>query len=231
MNLLEFLSQYVSEGKKQAFERVLAWRTRHITVVLEDIYHSQNSSAVIRSCDCFGIQDMYVIENKHKHKTNPRVVHGASKWVDVSKYNEHEDNSSQCFEYLKSQGYRLVGTVPDQSAMDIHELPIEEPLALVFGTEKDGISTTARDFCDDFTTIKMHGFTDSFNISVSAALCMDVITQKLHKSDISWELSDPEKDELKLQWMKRTVHRADLLEKEFLRSRNYLPYVPFKDFT
>ena len=220
--LLKFLSQYVTEGKKQAIERVLERRTRHITVVLEDIYHSQNASAVIRSCDCFGLQDMHVIENRHQYKTNPRVVHGASKWVDVYQYKEDNDNSTKCFEHLLDQGYRLVGTVPDQNAMNIQDLSMDEPVALVFGTEKDGLSEKARQFCSAFVSVQMHGFTESFNISVSAALCMNILTEKLHRSKVSWHLSEGEKADLRLRWIKKIVHRSDLLEKEFIKSGNYL---------
>lgn len=220
--LLAYLGQYVSDGKKKAIDEVLDKRTRHLTVVLEDIYHSQNASAVIRSCDCFGIQDLYVIENKHEYRINPRVVHGASKWVDVFSYNENVDNSTKCFNDLKQKGYKLIGTVPDQHAKKINLLEIFEPVALIFGTEKEGLSEEAREHCDDFVTVPMYGFTESFNISVSAALCMHVLAEKIFNSDVGWRLSPEEKEALKLSWFRRIVHRSDLLEKDFLKSGNYL---------
>lgn len=221
--LLDYLGQYVSEGKKQLINEILEKRTRHLTVVLEDIYHSQNASAVIRSCDCYGIQDLHVIENKHEYRINPRVVHGASKWVDIVPYSGENDNSTNCFTHLKNKGYKLIGTVPDQNAMDINQLEIEEPIALIFGTEKGGLSDNAKTHCDGFATIPMYGFTESFNISVSAALCMSVLAQKLFNSQtVAWQLKYVEKEELKLNWYRKVVHRSDLLEKEFLKSGNYL---------
>ncbi|MEM9856468.1 MAG: RNA methyltransferase [Bacteroidota bacterium] len=220
--LLDYLGQYVSEGKKDIIDKILAQRTRYLTVVLEDIYHSQNASAVIRSCDCFGIQDLHVIENKHVHKINPRVVHGASKWVDVISYSDDIDNSSNCFRGLRNKGYKLIGTVPEPSAMSIYDLKINNPIALVFGTEKEGLSASAREYCEEFVTVPMYGFTDSFNISVSAALCMNIIAQKLFSSNLEWALSVAEKQALKLSWYRKIVHRSDLLEKEFLKSENYL---------
>ncbi|MEM7107085.1 MAG: RNA methyltransferase [Bacteroidota bacterium] len=218
--LLNYLGQYVSEHKKKVIDNVLDKRTRYLTVVLEDIYHSQNASAVIRSCDCFGIQDLHVIENKHQYKLNPRVVHGASRWVDIIAYNADTDNSTKCFRDLKEKGYKLIGTVPDQSAVDISTLSLDEPIALIFGTEKEGLSHNSKEFCDQFATVPMYGFTESFNVSVSAALCMNAIAQKLFKSNVHWRLTEHEKKELKLQWFREIVHRSDLLEKEFLKTGN-----------
>ncbi|MEM6524437.1 MAG: RNA methyltransferase [Bacteroidota bacterium] len=218
--LLHYLGQYISESRKKVIDDVLDKRTRYLTVILEDIYHSQNASAVIRSCDCFGIQDLHVIENKHEYKLNPRVVHGASKWVDIVTYNAYIDNSTKCFTDMQRKGYKLIGTVPDQTAQDISDLSVDGPVALVFGTEKEGLSDNAKDFCDEFVTVPMYGFTESFNISVSAALCMNIMAQKIFKSNLNWQLTEKEKKELKLQWFRKIVHRSDLLEKEFLKTRN-----------
>ncbi|MCG8385791.1 MAG: RNA methyltransferase [Cytophagales bacterium] len=220
-DLLDFLSQYVSSGKKRAMDKVLDFRTRYLTVVLEDIYQPQNASAVIRSCDCFGIQDLHVIENKHHYAVNPRVVHGASKWVDIFHYKESHRNSENCFEHLKNAGYRLVGTLPSPEAQSIYDLEIDEPLALVFGTEKYGISTVAKKYCDSFVTIPMYGFTESFNVSVSAALAINILSTKLFSSKQDWQLSGEDRLQLKLKWSKKVVARSEILEKEFLRSGKY----------
>ncbi|TRX59442.1 RNA methyltransferase [Fulvivirga sp. M361] len=218
----EFLSQYVTEGKKQAIERVLEHRTRYLTVVLEDVYHSQNTSAVVRSCDCFGIQDLHVIENKHHYELNPRVVHGASQWVDVIQYMEEEHNSETCFSTLREKGYQLVGTVPDPMAPNIHDFQFEQPTALVFGTEKEGLSDMGKKYCDKLVTIPMYGFTESFNISVSAALSINLLARKLFSSNLHWRLSENEKQTLRLKWFKRIVRNSDIMEKEFFGSGKYL---------
>lgn len=215
---LEFLSQYVTEGKKQAFERVLDYRTRYLTIVLEDVYHSQNTSAVVRSCDCFGIQDLHVIENKHQYRLNPRVVHGASQWVDVIQYMDGENSSETCFTRLKEKGYQLVGTIPDPAAPSIHDFHFEQPTALIFGTEKDGLSDIGKTFCDKLVTIPMYGFTESFNISVSAAICMNLLSTKLYTSDLPWKLTAYERKSLRLKWFKQVVRNSDIIEKEFFKS-------------
>ena len=215
--LLHFLSQYVTSGKKEVIERVLTHRTRFLTVVLEDVYHSQNISAVIRSCDCFGIQDLHVIENKHQYRLNPRVVHGASQWVDVFQYKQGEQGAKECFTTLKQKGYQLVGTVPDQTAQPIHDFKIDQPTALVFGTEKEGLSDLAKEYCSHLVTLPMFGFTESFNISVSAALSINLLSMELFSSKLPWQLSEDEKESLRLTWFKAIVRNADIMEKEFFK--------------
>ena len=221
-DLFDFLSQYVTEGKKKAMDKVLDFRTRYLTIVLEDIYQSQNASAVVRSCDCFGIQDLHIIENKHQYSVNPRVVHGASKWVDIFHYKDSDGNSEDCFRHLKAKGYRLIATLPDPGVQSIYQLKLDKPVALVFGTEKDGISPVAKAYCDDFVTIPMYGFTGSFNVSVSAALAMNILSSKIFRSGQPWQLSEEEKRQLKLKWFKKVVPRSEVLEKEFLKPGKHL---------
>ncbi len=216
-DFLNYLEQYVTEHKQQLIEEALKKRTRHITVVLEDIYQAQNASAVIRTCDCYGIQDLHIIENKHVYDVNPRVVHGAAKWVSIHRYNESLDNSSLCIENLKEQGYRIVATVPDSKATSIYDLDISEKSAIVFGTEKYGISDYVIEAADELTTIPMYGFTESLNISVSAAICLSSLAERLFKSEINWHLNEKDKTLLKLSWYKNIVPRADILEKEFFK--------------
>ncbi len=216
--LLSFLGQFVSEERMEKFERVLDERTRHITVVLEDIYQPHNASAVIRSCDCFGIQDLHIIENQFEFTISKKVVHGSSKWVDLHQYNEHENNTEQALNQLKSKGYRIVATSP-HATMKISDLDLEKSkVALVFGTEQHGISEKVQEQADDLIQIPMYGFTESFNISVSAALCMQILAEKLRQIPISWGLSEQEKEEIKLDWVRKSVHRPDVLVKQFLSS-------------
>lgn len=216
--LLEYLAGYISDHKRQVMEKVLNQRTRHLTVVLEDIYQPQNASAVLRTADCFGIQDVHVIENKHKFKLNPRVVHGSSKWLDIHRYNESADNTKDCINQLKKSGYRLVATVPDQNATAIHDLDLRHKSALVFGTEMTGLSDQFLKEADEQVTIPMYGFTESLNISVSVAITLNTLIEKLFSSEVNWKLNEEDKSLLRLEWYRRSVNRSDLLEKEFLKS-------------
>ena len=208
--LIEYLSRYVTEHKRALMNRVLPERTRYLTIILEDIYQSHNSSAVVRSCDAFGVQDVHVIEKKHKFSSTQTISRGATQWLTISKYKE----ASQCFDTLKQDGYKIFATAPpDPQAYTLSELPIDNKLALIFGTERQGLSDYALEHADGLVTIPMFGFTESFNISVSAALCMYQITQKLHTSSLKWRLSEQEKLDVHLDWLRAVIPGAQELEK------------------
>jgi tRNA (guanosine-2'-O-)-methyltransferase len=213
--LFDFLSNYVSDNKKQLFDKIIQYRTRHITVVLEDIYQPHNASAVLRSCDCFGIQDVHIIENRNIYEVNPDVALGSSKWLNLIKYNENESNTLDAFNKLREKGYRIVATTPHKNDTLLDDLDIDRKTALVFGTELKGLSDIALENADAFVKIPMYGFTESFNISVSAAIILHHLTEKLRKSDINWHLTDEEIVDIKLNWVKAVVKKSEVLEKEF----------------
>ena len=217
----DFLSQYVQEDRIKLFNKILDERTRHITVVLEDIFQPQNASAVIRSCDCFGIQDAHIIENKNEYQINPLVVHGASNWVEFHKYNQLQNNTLDCINKLKDQGYRIVATSPHGNDTDLPDFDVTKgKVALVFGSEAPGVSDIVKENADEFVKIPMHGFTESFNISVSAAICLSHISSELRKSDVDYHLSQDERDVLITKWMRQTVLDGDKMEREFYRRIN-----------
>ena len=218
----DFLREYVQEDRIELFNRILDERTRYVTVVLEDIYQPQNASAVIRSCDCFGIQDAHIIENENEYQINPLVVHGASNWIEFIKYNQKKNNTLDCINKLKAQGYRIVATSPHANETNLTNLDITKgKIALVFGSEGPGISDIVKENADEFVKIPMYGFTESFNISVSAAICLSSISTKLRKSDINYHLSKEERDVLITKWMRQTVLDGDKMEREFNRRNNY----------
>lgn len=184
--------------------------------MLEDLYDAHNVSAVIRTCDCFGIQDLYIAQKLHDYEVNPNIVRGASKWVNLEKYVRSDDSPARCITDLKKKGYRIVGTTPDQNSASVHELDISHKTALVFGTELRGLSDYAQNAADELVHIPMYGFTESFNISVSAALMLNDLVAKLKKSTVAWQLSAKEKNELKLEWYQRIVKRSDIHIKNYL---------------
>ncbi len=216
--LLQHLYQFISDNKRNLFEQNIQYRTRHITLVLEDIFQPHNASAVLRTCDCFGIQDVHIIENKNEYEVNPDVALGSSKWLNLHKYNQTENNTVNTFNSLRKQGYRIVATTPHKNDCSLEDLNLDTKIALVFGTELNGLSQTAIDNADEFVKIPMYGFTESFNISVSAAIILHHLTEKLRNSSLKWELTDIEKTEIKLNWVKNVVKRSDLLEQEFLKN-------------
>jgi len=217
--LIEHLSKFISDNRKKKFLEVLEFRTRHITIVMEDIYQAHNASAVLRSYDCFGIQDVHIIENKNKYSINPDVALGSSKWVNLIKYNQAENNTLEALQNLKKNGYRIVATSPHANDCNLEDLNIDNKTALVFGTELLGISEEVKKNADEFVKIPMYGFTESFNISVSAALCLHTISEKLHKSKIDWKLSQSEKEIILLDWLRNSINKPELIEKEFLKNK------------
>jgi tRNA (guanosine-2'-O-)-methyltransferase len=214
--LIQYFSELISESRRKKFDEVLNNRTRHIAVVLEDIYQPHNASAVLRSCDIFGVQDVHIIENRNTYTINPDIELGSAKWLNLYKYKASANNTLECILSLKQKGYTIAATSPHNKNYTINQLPVNKPLALVFGTELTGISDTIIEHADAFVTIPMFGFTESFNISVSAALCLHTLIQRLHASNINWHLSDNEKEELLYQWLKKSVKNADIIEKELV---------------
>lgn len=215
--LIEYLKPFVTEARLEIFDKVIGYRTRYITVALEDIYQSQNASAVLRTSDCFGIQDVHVIENKNTYKINPDVALGSSKWLNIIKYNKSENNTLEAIALLKKQGYRIVATTPHKNDVDLDNFNLQKgKVALFFGTELNGLSDIAIQNADEYLKIPMFGFTESFNISVSAAIILHHLTLKLRSSNINWQLSNEEIDELKLNWLKQTIKKSDLIIEKFL---------------
>jgi len=213
--LIDYLTQFVSEPRRKKFDDVLQFRTRHITIALEDIYQPHNASAVLRSCDCFGIQDVHIIENRNSYTVNPDVALGSFKWLNLIKYNKSENNTHDSIKSLKKKGYKIIATTPHSNDCNIHDLDIEQRLCLFFGTELKGISDEVKEQADGFVKIPMFGFTESFNISVSAALSIYTLVRKLHESKIKWQLSEKEKEEIILNWLRKSISKPELIEKEF----------------
>lgn len=216
--LLDYLLTFVSDNKRNRFDEIIQSRTRHVTVVLEDIYQSQNASAVLRSCDCFGVQDVHVIENKNVYEVNDNVALGSSKWLNLIMYNKYENNTLDAIKKLKKEGYKIVATTPHTNDQLIDELPLDDKIALVFGTEMEGVSQQVMDAADEFVKIPMYGFTESFNISVSAALSLFCVTEKLRKSNVNWRLSEDEILDVRLSWAKNSIKKADAIEDAFFKS-------------
>lgn len=219
--LVKFLSEHVTENRNELFDKVLKDRTRYLTVVLEDIYQSHNASAVLRSCDCFGIQDVHIIENRNKYNINKDVALGSSKWLSLSKYNTEENNTRTALRKLKADGYRIVATTPHTNDIELYDFDVSAgKTAVVFGTELTGISDVVKEEADEFLRIPMYGFTESFNISVSAALVLQHLAHEIRNKNVSWELPIEDALEIKRQWLNTTIKSAELIEREFYNKKN-----------
>ncbi|MBW7867707.1 MAG: RNA methyltransferase [Brumimicrobium sp.] len=216
--LLQALYTIITPAKQEKFDRIAAERTRHITVAVENIYQEHNASAVTRSCDCFGIQDLHIIEKTNKFTVNKDIALGSGQWVDNFHYSDQLFPTTKCIEHLKGQGYKIAATSPYADEYTIHDVPIDQPLALVFGTEQIGLSEKALNMADYLVKIPMVGFTESFNVSVSAALIMHTIRTRLeNQTDFEWKLTKEEQIQLKIEWCKRIIKNPEKTINDFLR--------------
>ena len=220
--LTAYLEEFTTPDRKARIDAVLTQRTRYITVVVEDFHNAHNASAILRTCEGFGIQDIHVIENFNTFKARRGAASGSEKWLTVHHYNATEENNTQaCLDKLQSQGYLLVATSPHGQALPPEVLPLDRKLAILFGSERYGLSERAQAQADRQLQIPMVGFMESLNVSVSAALCLYTLTQRLRTLDVDWSLSDREKLDLRLDWMRYSSRHGDRLEQYFLAQQGW----------
>jgi tRNA (guanosine-2'-O-)-methyltransferase len=210
--LLNYLEGFLTENRKEGFLRVLKNRTKHFTIAMEDVYQLHNTSAVMRSCEVFGIQELNVIEQKFGKRIDTEIAMGAQKWVDVFRYNSVQS----CMDEMRAKGYQIIATTPHDESCFLHEFDITKPAALFFGTERDGLSQEVLDQADGFLKIPMVGYTESLNISVSAAIIIQDITTRLRQSAINWHLTEDEICEKRLDWTRKSIKDIDFIERKYL---------------
>lgn len=215
--LLVYLSATLTGERLDRIETVLSRRTRRITVVLEDIYHPPNAGAVIRTCECLGIQDLYVIRRNKQFTVSTDVVRGAAQWVTLNRYEKDENSTAACIADLKERGYKLAATTlrAGRKLLTPDELPANERIALCLGEEENGLSDQIHDAADYWVRIPMYGFTQSYNISVSAALCLQPLMRKLRDGATPWQLDEQEKSRLRAEWICNSVKHLNQLVERF----------------
>ncbi|MCA0350166.1 MAG: RNA methyltransferase [Bacteroidetes bacterium] len=211
LDYLDYLEGFLTDNRKTRFEEVLAQRTKHFTVVVEDIFQLHNTSAVMRSCEVFGIQELNIIEHRFGKKIDSEIAMGAQKWVDIKKFSTIQN----CIDTMKNNGYQIIATTPHDDSCLLHEFDITKPSALFFGTEKEGLSQEVMQQADGFLKIPMVGFTESLNISVSAAIIIQDLTTRLRSSDIRWQLTAEERLEKRLDWAKNTIKDIKRIEERY----------------
>lgn len=211
LEYLAYLEEFITENRKNKFLKVLEQRTNHFTIAIEDVFQLHNTSAVMRSCEVFGIQNLHVVEEKYGKKIDKEIAMGAQKWVDVNRYNSNMD----CINTLKEKGYQIIATTPHESSCLLDDFDVSKPAALFFGTERDGLSDEVMNEADGFLKIPMAGFTESLNISVSAAIIIQSIMSRLRKSDVDWKLSEDEMISRRLAWTKSSIKDIKRIEARY----------------
>ena len=204
-HLLQYLLDFITPERHARFLEILAKRTKHFTVATEDVYQMHNTSAVIRSCDVFGIQEAHLMEAKFGKRLDAKIAMGAQKWVDVHRYNSPQD----CMDTLRSQGYQIIATTPHTDSCYVNDFDISKKSAFFFGTERNGLSPEIMEQADGYLKIPMEGFTESLNISVSVAIILYTLTQKLKESDVAWQLTKAEMLDKQVDWAKKSIRSID----------------------
>jgi tRNA (guanosine-2'-O-)-methyltransferase len=211
--VLEEFHKIISPNKIELFETIANMRTNHMTVVLENIYQEHNASAVLRTCDCFGVQTLHAIEKNNKYMVQRDIARGAGRWVDLKNYTS-KTPTLDCLNGLRENGYTIVATTPHENETSLAALPLDKPLALVFGTEGEGISEEVKNNADYFVKIPMYGFTESYNVSVSVALTLQFLRNRLQDEKIPFLMSETEKTKLKIKWSTKIIREGSALEEE-----------------
>lgn len=211
IKLLDYLESYLTENRRTRFNKVLSQRTKHFTVATEDVYQLHNTSAVIRSCDVFGIQEVNIVEEINSKRIDREIAMGAQKWVDLNRFHTVKD----CIKDLKSKGYQIVATTPHTNDCLLHEFDVTKKSCFFFGRETEGLSQEVLDNADCYLKIPMSGFTESLNISVSAAIILQHVTTKLKQTEINWQLTETESHEKRLDWIKKTIKSYDKIVERY----------------
>ena len=135
----------------------------------------------MRSCDVFGIQDLHVVEERLGKKMDREIAMGSQKWVNLYRYPKVEE----CISHLKNAGYQIIATTPHNDSHLLQDFDVTKKAAFFFGTEAEGVSETVMQAADGFLKIPMYGFTESLNISVSAAIILQEVVNKLKQTEIA----------------------------------------------
>ncbi|MEX2442572.1 MAG: RNA methyltransferase [Alkalispirochaeta sp.] len=221
------LRRHVTDRRWERMQQVLSRRSRYITAAVEDIYQPHNGSAVLRSCDAFGVQDVHIIENRNHYRVNPGVELGTAQWLSMYRY-PRPHNSAEgaaatqtraAVATLHRLGYRVVATTPHRDDVTLSELDLTAgPVALLFGSEKEGLSEVALELADEYMRIPMEGFVESLNISVSAAVSMHELATRLRAGAVPWQLAERERNIVLARWLRHSVrHAGPILERERAR--------------
>ena len=216
MELLDYLETIITKERKQRFIEVLQYRSKHFTIAVEDVFQLHNTSAVMRSCEVFGIQELNVIEQRFGKRIDKQIAMGAQKWVDIIRHK----NSLECIASLRSKGYQIIATSPHNDSTFLEDFDISRPSAIFFGTEKEGLSEEVLKNADGFLKIPMVGFTESLNISVSAAIIIQNLMKRLRASDINWRLTEEEILYKRLDWSRKSIKDIDFIERRFYENQS-----------
>ncbi|MDF2553127.1 MAG: TrmH family methyltransferase [Chryseobacterium sp.] len=212
----EYLKQFLTEERLRKIEHFAPESSDFVLPVLEDVYQFRNAAAIVRSVEACGFHKVVALQEENNFEPNLKVTKGADTWVEVEKL----PRNMESFQKIKDKGYKIVVVSLENNAKMLPEYEITEPIALVFGTEMEGVSQEILNFADETLAIPMYGFTRSFNVSVAASLCMYELKQKLMKSGIDYKLNEEKLLRMKIRWTVNSIRSGEQIFEKYLRDNN-----------
>lgn len=201
---IEYLSGFMLPERFEGFRKVLDRRTRYATVCMENTFHPQNASALVRNCEAFGLQEIHAVESLCKFRPNVNIVKGTDKWIEINRYK----TTAESIDALKGKGYRIVVTSPRADGDTPESFDVGAgKFALVFGTEHAGVSDKMIEVADSHIRIPMCGFVESLNVSASAAILIYSISERLRRTvaESDWQLDYADRQRILFDWMMRSI--------------------------
>lgn len=211
--IFQYLKQFLTESRLSKIEKNALESSDFVLPVMEDIFQFRNAAAIVRSAEACGFHKIIALEKDHIFNPNLKVTKGAENWVEVEK----QPYNLKTLEKIRNNGYKIVAVSPEKNATSLANFKINEPISLVFGTEKEGVTEEILNFADETLAIPMFGFTESFNVSVAAAICFYDLRQKLENSGINFKLSEGKMLDLKIRWAVNSLQSGEAILNKFLK--------------
>lgn len=244
LELQNVFSPFVTPERMSKLKSVASRRTRRVLPIFESTHHSHNISAVLRTCDAFGFQDVIFVYSPElmRFKIKDSVERGSSSWLSVRR----APSIQSCIKALRASGYKIAlvslpcfSRTANQYKPELHSFNTEQiasPLfshcvqedrvAVVFGNEFHGVSAEWIENADFYLNVGMEGFVESLNVSVCAGILLHALKVTLCSSDLDFSMSESEKNLLLEHWLARTCDKGfEIISVKFPHLLDYFEFV------
>ncbi len=238
-DVIYYLSPFLSNFRMNRLKNSIKNRIVKVNIILEKIYDEGNIGAVLRSFESFGFLEVHVVMSE-KSKLNCRSSKGSERWLNIIYW----DSIEKVIHYLKNLNFKIVATIPPKSDKmnlisnqerelnhvndlynyDIKNLPLNEPVSIILGNEKLGVSEYSKYNCDYFCEIPLYGLTQSLNISVAAAICLYQLSERIRELDNNsnqYFLTSLDQEILLAHYLKISFPLGEKILRNFFHSNKY----------